>query len=55
MRVLEKQTDRTKKSFKGTYDPALDNLPIPQIVLDKTERARKLLEEHPIPAHLLKR
>ncbi|WP_192579172.1 hypothetical protein [Dyadobacter aurulentus] len=41
--------------LKITYDRNLDNLPIPKIVADKTERARKFLEEHPAPEHILKR
>lgn len=46
---------KTIKPGKFTYDPSLDNLPIPKVVLEKAERARKFLEEHPIPEDLFKR
>ena len=54
MRVLEKKT-KLFDTPKATYDPALNNLPIPKVVLEKTERARKFLEEHPVPDHLLRK
>ncbi len=50
MRVLDKKAG---KIDNVRYNPALDNLPIPQIVLDKTEQARKTLEKNPFPKHLL--
>ncbi|MCF0061241.1 hypothetical protein MUK70_18535 [Dyadobacter chenwenxiniae] len=55
MKVLEKQSGKGKKSFTGTYDSALDNLPVPQIVLDKTERGHESLKKHPLPQHLLRK
>jgi len=42
MKVLDKKSGKTDNI---TYNPRLDNLSIPQIVLDKTERARKTLEK----------
>jgi hypothetical protein len=52
MKVLDK---KIVDPGKFTYDPKLDNLPIPKAVLEKTERARKFLEEHPIPEHMLRK
>ena len=49
MKVLDKKAGKTDNNI---YDPRLDNLPIPQIVLEKTERARKTLEKYPPPANL---
>ena len=51
-------TEKEKQGFlrgKIIYDPALDNLPLPKAAVAKAERARKFLEENPIPEHLLKR
>jgi hypothetical protein len=52
MKVLDKKSEKTDNI---TYDPRLDNLPIPKIVLEKTERARKTLEKYPAPEHLLRK
>ena len=52
MKVLDKKSGKTDNI---TYDPGLDNLPIPKIVLEKTERARRTLEKHPIPDHMLRK
>lgn len=49
MKVLDKKSGKTDNI---TYNPRLDNLPIPQVVLDKTERARKTLEKYPAPDRL---
>ncbi len=49
MKVLDKKSGKTDNI---TYNPRLDNLPIPQIVLDKTERARNTLEKYPAPDRL---
>ncbi|SKB58796.1 hypothetical protein [Dyadobacter psychrophilus] len=55
MKVLDKYSDKIVKSPQSNYDPALDNLPVPQIVLEKMERARESLKKHPIPEHLLRK
>ncbi|CAG5069831.1 hypothetical protein DYBT9623_02568 [Dyadobacter sp. CECT 9623] len=54
MRTSEKEKQGL---FRGkiTYDPSLDNLPLPKAAVEKAARARKFLEEHPIPEHILKR
>ncbi|WAC11983.1 hypothetical protein [Dyadobacter pollutisoli] len=52
MKVLDKKSGKTDNI---TYDPKLDNLPVPKIVLEKTERARKFLEKHPIPEQMLRK
>lgn len=50
MKVLEKNI--TKASEGGiVYDPSLDNLPVPQIALEKAAKARKTLRKYPIPSH----
>jgi hypothetical protein len=49
MKILDR---KTIKPGKFTYDPSLDNLPIPKVALEKAERARKFLEEHPLPERL---
>lgn len=46
MKVLDKKSE---KAGNITYDPALDNLPVPKIIWEKTERARKTLEKYPAP------
>ena len=48
MNVLDKKSGRTDNS---SYNPRLD-LPIPLIVLEKTERARKTLEKYPPAVNL---
>jgi hypothetical protein len=55
MSLLEKKSEEKKHQSKITYDPALDNLPIPKAALEKVERARKMLREHPIPEHTIRR
>jgi hypothetical protein len=52
MKVLDKKSEETDNII---YNPRLDNLPIPSIVLKKTERARKTLEKNPIPERLLRK
>ena len=54
MRILEKK-HKLSDNPKATYDPALDNLPIPEAALKKTERAREVLNKYPIPDHLLRK
>ena len=49
MKILDR---KTIKPGKFTYDPSLDNLPIPKVALEKAERARKFFEEHPLPERL---
>jgi hypothetical protein len=49
MKVLDKKSGKTDNI---SYNPQLDNLPIPQIVLDKTERARETLKKYPFPGHM---
>ncbi|WP_170982792.1 hypothetical protein [Dyadobacter frigoris] len=50
MKVLEKNIK--KASERGIiYDPSLDNLPVPQIALEKAEKARETLRKYPVPSH----
>lgn len=50
MKVAEKNI--TKESEEGIrYNPSLDNLPVPQIALEKAEKARETLRKYPIPSH----
>ena len=52
MKALDK---KPAKTGNFTYNPDLDNLPIPQIVIEKTERARQFFEKHPLPEHMRRR
>ncbi len=50
MKVVEKNI--TKESEGGIiYNPSLDNLPVPQIALEKAEKARETLRKYPVPSH----
>lgn len=50
MKVVEKNI--TKEGEGGIiYNPSLDNLPVPQIALEKAEKARETLRKYPIPSH----
>lgn len=49
MKILDR---KTIKAGRFTYNPELDNLPVPKVALEKAERARKFFEEHPLPHHL---
>lgn len=50
MKVLEKNI--IKASEGGIiYNPCLDNLPVPQIALDKAAKAKETLRKYPIPSH----
>lgn len=44
-----------KRASKITIDDKLPDLSNHPVVLKKAEGARKLLQEHPVPEHLLKR
>jgi len=49
MKVVEKNI--TKESEGGIiYNPSLDNLPVPQIALEKAEKARETLSKYSIPS-----
>ena len=49
MKVVEKNI--TKESEGGIiYNPSLDNLPVPQIALEKAAKARETLKKNPIPS-----
>mgnify|MGYP004721672793 CR=1 FL=1 len=49
MKVVEKNI--TKESEGGIiYNPSLDNLPVPQIALEKAEKAKETLSKYPIPS-----
>ena len=50
MKVGEKNI--TKESEGGIkYNPSLDNLPVPQIALDKAAKAKETLKKYPVPSH----
>ncbi|MCF0058990.1 hypothetical protein [Dyadobacter sp. CY356] len=50
MKVVEKNI--TKASERGMiYNPSLDDLPVPQIALEKAEKAKETLRKYPIPSH----
>lgn len=56
MKVLEKKfTIPANLAPKTTIDNSLPDLSNHPVVLKKAEAARKFLEKHPIPEHLLKR
>lgn len=49
MKVLEKNI--TKANEGGViYNPSLNNLPVPQIALEKAAKARETLRKSPIPS-----
>jgi len=52
MKVLEKKNYNSIKEVNIIYDPSLDNLPIPQIALEKAEKARETLRKFPFPNNL---
>ncbi|WP_166444501.1 hypothetical protein [Dyadobacter bucti] len=52
MKVLEK---KSLISPKITIDNSLPDLSQHPVVLEKAEKARKFLEEHPIPEHILRK
>jgi hypothetical protein len=55
MKVLEKTEGKKVEVSKATYNPSLDNLPVPQVVMEKVERATEFLKKHPVPEHVLRR
>ena len=55
MKVLQKEKNRNLTRGIATYDPSLDNLPIPEIALKKIEEARETLRKYPIPEHLFRK
>ncbi|MCF0053928.1 hypothetical protein LXM25_27890 [Dyadobacter sp. LJ53] len=56
MKVVKKKiTIPSNLSPKITVDNALPDLSHHPVVLRKAEAARKILEKHPVPEHLLER
>lgn len=55
MKVIEKKILENDNRAKIKYNPALDDLVVPDIVLKKTERAREFLKKHPIPENIASR
>jgi hypothetical protein len=56
MKVLEKKSRLASiLSPKFTIDNSLPDLSEHPVVKAKNERARKFLEEHPVPEHVLRR
>lgn len=52
MKILDR---KIIKPGKFTYNPGLDNLPIPKVALEKAEQARKFFEEQALPERLQKK
>lgn len=48
MKVVEKNIIKASEG-RIIYNPSLDNLPVPQIALEKAEKARETLRKYPIP------
>jgi hypothetical protein len=56
MKVLDKKLDIPANLLpRRTIDNTLPDLSEHPVVKAKTERARKFLEEHPVPEHLLRK
>lgn len=54
MEGCKKEYSKLKGAPKVTIDNSLPDLSNHPVVLKKAEAARKFLEEHPVPEHLLK-
>ncbi|MEO6686746.1 MAG: hypothetical protein ABIN24_12310 [Dyadobacter sp.] len=49
MKVVEKNITKAREGGM-IYNPSLDHLPVPQIALEKAEKARETLRKYPVPS-----